>query len=493
MQASRPARHQAIARAALILLPLLALLVAVLVALTMSVRAASIGTAQVPALQIDLARAAARLGEAIRIRTVTEQAESSQPALHELRDWLAASYPAFHAVAERTVTGGGTLVFEWKGSNTALRPIILMAHQDVVPEVAPERWTHPPFSGAVADGSIWGRGSIDDKGSLIAIMEAVEALVVAGHVPTRTLLLVFGHDEETSGSGAGAAAQWLASRGVQAEFVLDEGSLVIADHPITHGPVALIGISEKGYATVRITARGAAGHASMPPPQTAVATLARAIDAIMGSPFPMRYDGATRAMLETLAPEVPTLTRMAIANAWLFRPVLVKQIGATPQGAAVLHTTLAPTMLSAAPRENVLPTEASATFNLRIAPGDTVAGVMAHLRQAVGALPVTLALVGEGRDPSVVSPTDSFGFRLIAGAARAVFGTPVAPAPVVAATDSRHMAGLTRSIYRFQPLQLSLADTGMIHGIDEHLGMEALERMVRFYGTVVVAGTAREP
>jgi carboxypeptidase PM20D1 len=494
MQASRPARHKAIARAALLLCSLLVLLVAVLAARTMALRTEPVETLQVPALKIDLARAAARLGEAIRLRTGTaDQPESSQPALQDLRDWLAASYPAFHAVAERTVTGGGTLVFEWKGGNPSLRPIVLMAHQDVVPEVAPERWTHPPFSGALADGSIWGRGSIDDKGSLVAIMEAVEALVAAGHVPARTLLLVFGHDEETSGSGARTAAELLMSRGVQAEFVLDEGSLVIADHPVTHGPVALIGISEKGYATVRVTARGAGGHASMPPRDTAVATLARAIDAILSSPFPLRYDGATRAMLESLAPEVPAVTRLAIANAWLFRPMLEKQIGATPQGAAMLHTTLAPTMLAGATRENVLPAEASATFNLRIAPGDTVATVMEHLRQAVGALPVTLALVGESRDPSVVSPTDSFGFHLIEGAARAVFGTAVAPAPVIAATDSRHMAALTRNIYRFQPLQLSLADTAMIHGIDEHLDIEALERMVRFYGTLVAAGTAQGP
>lgn len=496
MQAPRSARPTAIARSALILLSLVVLLAAVLAVRTFGFRSAEpIAALPVPELQIDTIRAAARLGEAIRFRTVAieGQPESSRPAFDALRDWLASTYPAFHAAAARTVTGGGTLVFEWKGSNEQLRPIILMAHQDVVPEVAPERWRHPPFSGELADGSVWGRGSIDDKGSLVAIMEAVEALAAAGHAPARTLWLVFGHDEETSGSGARAAAELLASRGVQAEFALDEGSLVIADHPVAHGPVALIGISEKGYATVRITARSEGGHASMPPRDTAVATLARAVDAILGNPFPLRYDGATRAMLETLAPEVPALTRLAIANAWLFRPILVKQIGASPQGAAMLHTTLAPTMLTGAARENVLATEASAIFNLRIAPGDTVTGVMEHLRQSVAALPVTLELVGEGRDPSVVSPTDSFGFRLIGGAARAVFGTAVAPAPVIAATDSRHMAGLTRNLYRFQPVQLSLADTAMIHGIDEHLDLEALQRMVRFYAAVVATGTAQAP
>lgn len=483
-------------RTVLILLSLTVLLVAMLAVRTITFRSKqSFVAASAPDLDIDAAHAAARLGEAIRLHTLTidGQPESSRQDFGALHDWLASTYPAFHAVAARTEIGGGTLVFEWKGGNDQLRPVILMAHQDVVPEVAPERWQHPPFSGALADGSIWGRGAIDDKGSLIAIMEAVEALAVAGHAPRRTLLLVFGHDEETSGSGARAAAELLASRGVQAEFVLDEGSLVISDHPVTHAPVALIGISEKGYATVRVTARSDGGHASMPPEDTAVATLARAVDAILGSPFPLRYDGATRAMLEALAPEVPALTRMAIANAWLFRPVLVRQIGATPQGAAMLHTTLAPTMLSGAARANVLATEASATFNLRIAPGDTVTGVVEHLRRSVAALPVEFELVGESRDPSVVSPTDSFGFRLIGGAARAVFGAPVAPAPVIAATDSRHMAALTRNIYRFRPLQLSLADTAMIHGIDEHLRIEALERMIRFHARLIATATTQQP
>jgi carboxypeptidase PM20D1 len=382
------------------------------------------------------------------------------------------------------------VIYEWKGTNAALRPIILMAHQDVVPAESPHEWQHAPFSGAIVDGSVRGRGSIDNKGSLIAIMEAAEAAVTAGYTPQRTLFIIFGHDEEIAGAGAAAAAEYLAARGIEAEFVLDEGSLVVADHPVTHGPVALIGISEKGYASVRVTARAPGGHSSAPPRQTAVAVLARAIDAIVARPFPQRYAGATQAMLEALAAEAPWPARMAIANTWLFRPLLVRQLGASPQGAAMLHTTIAPTMLAASPQENVLPAEASVVINLRIAPGDTVHGAVEHLRESVRGLSVTLELEGRAQEASSVSPTDSEGFALIAAAAHAVFGAPVAPAPVIAATDSRHMAAISHNIYRFQPLQLALDEIDMIHGIDERLAIDALEKMIRFYSAVLVRGTA---
>lgn len=483
-----------VARIAAAVLLALALLVGVVAIRTWSVgRPPQPTPLSNPAWPIDPDAAAARLAEAIRFETVRldGQPDAGRDGLDALRAWLVEAYPRFHAVATRTVVDGGTLVYEWQGSSEALRPIILMAHQDVVPAEDANAWRHPPFSGAIADGSVWGRGSIDNKGALVAIMEAVEAMAVAGVAPQRTLLLVFGHDEEVGGSGARAAARYLALQGVEAEFVLDEGSLVVADHPVTGKPVALVGISEKGFANVRITARGTGGHASAPPADTAVGALAQAIEAVMSRPFTRRYAGPTRVMLQALAPEAPFTPRMAIANDWLFSPMLVNSLRASAQGDAMLHTTIAPTMLAGSPKQNVLPAEASATFNLRIAPGDSVASVLAHLRDAVKSLPVSVDLEGEPQEPSGVSPADGVAFELIAGAARAAFKVPVAPAPVIAATDSRHLAPLSPNIYRFQPLQLRLAEVDMIHGADERLSVEALGGMIRFYAALIAAGTAR--
>jgi len=444
----------------------------------------------VPSLALDLEAAAARLGEAIRIETVAQPEGAAAPdsaMLRRFHDWLVLRYPALHSVAERSVLAGGTLVYRWTGTRRELAPVVLMAHQDVVPAASPERWTHAPFDGVVEEGRVWGRGAIDNKGSLVAMLEAAEALAAGGRAPTRTVYFVFGHDEETRGEGAKAAAAFLVDRGVEAAFVLDEGSIVVADHPVTRGAVALVGITEKGYATVRLTAKAEGGHASAPPADTAVAILVRALDALLQRPFPFRYQGATRAMLEALAPHAAFPARLAISNAWLLGPVLRAQLAATPQGAAMLHTTMAPTMLSGSPRENVLASEAGAVINLRIAPGDTVEGVLAHLRQSLEGLPVTLEVVGEARDPAPVSAIDSEGYRLVAGAARAVFDVPVAPAPVIAATDSRHMTAVSANIYRFQPVLLPVAGTAMIHGIDEHLDVEALGQMIRFYGALLLA------
>src|SRR5678816_3650729 len=160
-----------------------------------------------------------------------------------------------------------TLVYTWPGSDPSLAPVVLMAHQDVVP-VTPGTegaWKHPPFSGAVADGAVWGRGSVDDKGSLIGTFEAIETLAKAGFRPKRTVIVVSGGDEEVVGQGARAAAAWLAARKIKAEFVLDEGLVVITDNPISRGKLAVIGTAEKGYATLRVTAPAPGGHSSAPP------------------------------------------------------------------------------------------------------------------------------------------------------------------------------------------------------------------------------------
>jgi carboxypeptidase PM20D1 len=446
---------------------------------------------QVPA--VDLTPAANHLGEAIRFQTIglDDQPMASASALEALRAWLVTTYPRFHATVTLTTVGGGTLVYEWSGTDDALQPVILMAHQDVVPALDSDPWTHPPYSGVLADGAVWGRGSIDNKASLVAIMEAAESLLAAGHTPERSLIFVFGHDEETTGSGAAAAAALLQDRGIRAEFVLDEGSLMVSDYPVTRSPVGLIGISEKGFATVTLTATAPGGHSSAPPARTAVDILAEAIIAVTGAPFPRRYEGPTRMMLEALAPNAPLLTRMAIANAWLFKPILVAQLAATPQGAAMLQTTIAPTMLQGSPKANVLASSATAMINLRIATGETVAGTLAHVRESVAPLGVTAELTGTSQEPAPVSSAASSGYRLVASVAASVFDMPIVPAPVIAATDSRSMSLITDAIYRFQPVVLSLEETGMLHGANEHIEIEEFGRMIGFFQSLMLASSER--
>ena len=442
-----------------------------------------------PAVQVDVGRAAQHLAAAVGIRTVSHQDPGANDwaEWERLRGWLRETYPSFHSVATLELVASHTLLYTWAGSDPSLPPIVLLAHHDVVP-VTPGTegdWTHPPFAGVVAGGAVWGRGAIDDKSSLIGLFEAADALAASGFQPRRTVIVVSGHDEEAGGSGAAAAAQLLQSRGVRPEFVLDEGLAVIADYPLLGRPVALVGIAEKGYGTLVVTAPAKGGHSSAPPPQTGVETLARAVLAITGRPFPMEFDGPAAAMLRALAPEAGTLVRMAVANEWLFEPLLVRQLAATPAGAAMLHTTIAPTMLRGSPKENVLPQDAAAWINYRIAPGTTSAEVIARARHATDGLDVQIDWTRPPYEAPPVSSATSRGYGIIASLAADGGRTPVAPGLVTATTDSRAFAGIAEDIYRFQPIVASIREFEMIHGTDEHLTLENLQRLTDFYSRLI--------
>lgn len=478
-----------------IIVAALALLIAVLVVRTLMLKPAALTTAQAPAVvAFDVDQAAQRLGQAIRFETVSHQdrSENDLSQWTAFHDWMAQSYPAFHAAAKRETVGDGALIWTWTGRNPQLQPIILMAHQDVVP-ASPEtlsEWKTPPFSGAVVDGAVWGRGAIDDKGSLIALLEAGEALARAGRQPERTIIVVSGHDEEVQGSGAKAVAEVLKARNIRAWFVLDEGSAIIEDHPAIKGPAALIAVAEKGYVTLKITAKGQGGHASAPPQQTAVSTLARAITAIEGKAWPLRYDGPTREGLRELAPYAPFATRLFLANDWLFGGVLAKQLASNPSAAAGMHTTIAPTMLTGSPKENVLPQTASVWINYRIAPGGSVQSVLDRAKAATKGLPVEITAEGGGRDPSPISSSQSDAYRYLATAlGQEAPATPIAPSLMIAGSDSRSLVSVADDVYRFAPNRFHMGELGMVHGVNEHMTLDNLERNIRFYARLM-AGEA---
>lgn len=471
------------------------MLAAVLVARTLMLKPQDIpghtATAAAPLASVDIAAAAERLGQAIRFQTVSHQnaAEDDRSQWLALHDWMTRTYPAFHAAAHRETVGGDGLIWTWPGRNPALKPLVLMAHQDVVP-ASPEtltEWSSPPFDGQVRDGFVWGRGAIDDKGSLVALLEAGEALAARGFQPERTVMIISGHDEETRGQGAQAAAALFRQRGIRAWMVLDEGSAIIEDHPVTRGPAALIAVAEKGYVTLKVTARGEAGHSSAPPQGTAVSVLARAITAIEGRAWPLRYDGPSRDGLRALAPHAPFMTRLFLANDWLFGGLLAKQMGKTPAAAAGLHTTIAPTMLSGSPKENVLPQTASVWINYRIAPGSSVQAVVERARDAVKALPVSVEVEGAGREPSPVSSTGSDAYAQLAAAVReTALGVPVAPSLMTAASDSRYMAGVADAVFRFAPNRFQMSDLNRVHGVNERISLDNLDRSIRFYQRLMV-------
>jgi carboxypeptidase PM20D1 len=438
---------------------------------------------------LDTTALAQRLAGALRFKTISYQ-DSSQfdaRAFTGFQQYLRTTFPKLHAALRLEKVNGYGLLYQWIGSDTSLAPILLLAHQDVVPvEAGTEaKWTEPPFEGRITAGYVWGRGALDDKGSLMATFEAVEHLLAAGARPRRTVYLAFGYDEEVGGRrGAAQIAALLASRNVHPYFVLDEGgALTTGLIPGIGGPVALVGIAEKGYVTVELTAHAAGGHSSMPPPQTAVGTLAAALTRLEDHPMPRAIRGPTAAMFDYLGPEMPLGPRLLLANRWLFGGMLAARFGATPQGDAMVRTTTAPTVLQAGVKENVLPSTARALVNFRILPGDSVAGVIEHVRSVVNDAAVDVrALEGNVTNASAVSDVDAEPFQLLARTIRQVIpGAVVTPWLVVGGTDSRHYGRLTPNVLRFVGASIGPDDLRRVHGTDERVGVQAYANAVRVY------------
>lgn len=447
------------------------------------------------AYAIDGSAAAMRLGEAIRFRTVSLVEETEDRAQFvQFHTWLQQRYPAFHAAAQREMIGELSLLYTWAGSDPAQPPLLILAHQDVVPvpDDTRQAWSVDPFGGVVRDDAVWGRGAIDDKGSLVAILEAAEFLAAQGRRPTRTIIFAFGHDEELGGdNGAVLMVSALKDRGVRAWFVLDEGMAAVERHPLTGGPAAMIGISERGSATMRVRAVGQPGHSSMPPAETAVSLVSEAVDRIHAMPIERSLEGGPAlAMMRALAPELSWTNRMAVSNEWLFAPLLRQRMEGDAAAQALLGTTIAPTMIDGGVRPNVLPGEATAMINFRIHPRDSADDLLRRARRAVADLDgVTVDWAETPRDATAISSTTSSSYALLAALSRDILpDAPVAPALVLAGTDSRHYSEVAENVYRFQPIVLTNEDIEGLHGVNERISIANYERMIRFYIGLMEAG-----
>jgi carboxypeptidase PM20D1 len=440
------------------------------------------------------AEVAARLAGAVRIPTVSydDPSRFDPGPLLELHHYLATTFPRVTHLLTPEVVGGYSLLYTWQGRRPDLPPLIFTAHLDVVPapETATGGWHQPPFGGVIADGSVWGRGTLDDKLGVMGLLEAVDGLIAAGFTPSRTVYLAFGHDEEVLSPDSGAAmlAALLSSRGVHDAWLMDEGGIIYDHVPGVRQPVAFVGISEKTPVDIELDVEAAGGHSSMPPPETAVGILARALDRIETHPMPARLEGAARGMFLTLAPEMAFPMRAAFANLWLTRPLVLRQLAASPDTNAVIRTTMAPTMLQASDKSNVLPTLARAVINVRLLPGDAPGDVVAHLTRVIDDSRVKVGIRGSADPPAApVSAIDTPAFRVLAASIRAVWPNAlVAPYLTVGATDARHYTRVAPNTYRFLPIyQPGAVET--LHGPDEHIQIDIYANAIRTYATIIEA------
>ncbi|MBK8198539.1 MAG: M20/M25/M40 family metallo-hydrolase [Acidobacteria bacterium] len=456
-----------------------------------------------PAISADTG--AQHLAEAIRFKTVTLASGDPRPGQEgewlALHAWLETTYPAAHAAMKKELVPDTlTLLYTWEGSDPSLKPLLLMAHQDVVPvNIGTEGdWTGGPFDGEIIDGYVYGRGAIDDKGSLVGLMEAAEALAASGFKPKRTVLFMFGHDEEVSGSGAEAGVALLKARGVEPEFALDEGFMVINPSPLSGKPMGFIGIAEKGYVTLDVVATGAGGHSSTPPRDSAAVRLARAVVALDEHQMPSDLSKPPISdMFKAAGKDMPFAQRMAFANLWLFKGLIDDQLAGVAAGNAMIRTTTAPTMLTGSAKENVLAQRATATVNFRIHPNDSEEAIIQHVKDVTKDIDGIEVEVGKngirGKGASNVSPTDNRAYSVLASVAEATLpGAPAAPGLVLGATDGRYAEAITPNVYRFAPSVLTPDELTGFHGTNERTSVENMGHLARGYAQIILAMDAPE-
>lgn len=435
---------------------------------------------------------AAHLSSIFAVKAISEPAHFDAAAFLKLHDVLAELYPLAHQQLGREVVAQYSLLYTWKGTDTALPPAVLTGHLDAAPiEPGGEtRWTHPPFDAAVADGFVWARGVMHSRFVVFGLLEAAEALLAEGYRPRRTIYFAFGHDDDLLGNqGAAALGRLLKERGVRAAFVLEEGGMLVG--PEVTGmpfPVAQLAIAEKGYLTVTISASGSGGHSSMVQRRTAIDELAVALARLDEQPFAARVTPPVAEMARALAPEIGGARGMVLAEPELLSPLLIAELERQPQTNALVRTTKATTMIDGGVKDNVLPTAARATLNFRLLPGDTAAGVLAAVRERLRGRPVTVeAKPGFAVDPMDASGVDTAGFRAVATSIRQVYPeVRVVPALLTAITDIRHYAGIATDLYRFNPIWVrDRLDVLRLHGVDERVAVADLAPAVRYYGVLL--------
>ena len=451
---------------------------------------------------------AGRLSQLVQVATVTPPdgdalTPETEAVFSHFRDLLRQFYPSLFAAAEVTFVGRAGLLLRLAGTGTgagatALGPVLLMAHQDVVP--APTDgweaagWTHPPFAGVVEDGedglTVYGRGTLDDKGALLVLLEAVEDLVHTGWQPTNDLYLELGADEESDGPSAVAAIAELERRGVTPALVVDEGGAVTTGLlPGLTKQVAVVGVAEKGVVNLEVSVSAdprQPAHSSTPPRRSPTAALGRAIAALERHPHPAQLDDIAVRMFTELAPHVPGPLSAVLGRADQLRPVLAQvfpYVGA--EMAAMVRTTTAATMLAGSAAPNVLAAKATAIVNMRVATSSNLADAIRHVEmvvtRAVGSSLTVQVRVLEGHEPTPTSPFDERWDAIRNAVAAAYPGALTVPYTMLGASDARHAARIAPAVYRFSPLYMSAAQRASVHGVDERVTADSLLRGVRFY------------
>lgn len=433
-----------------------------------------------------------KLQEAVKIKTISYDD-------YDLTDWkefdryhsfIKNAFPLVHANMDLEIINKYSLLYRWKSGNESVKPIMITAHMDVVPveDGTEDDWTHPAFDGVIDGEYLWGRGTLDTKAHMIAALEAAEQAISKGLSPNRDIYFAFGHDEEVGGTqGATKIASYLEEKGLEFDFILDEGGTVL-DGLLEDidKPIALIGIGEKGYANIKVTVTGDGGHSAMPPKHTALGLLSDVITNIENKQCKLVLTPPIHEFLMRLGPEMKLTNRVILSNLWLFKPLFMKVFSNTKTGNAMLRTTTAVTMSEASVVPNVLPQNASVTCNFRIIPGEDCDTLISHIKEINKGIDIEI----DGlrlENPSKISPVDTEAFRLIENNIKTIYNDAiVTPYLVLAGTDARKYEGVCDNIYRFTPYFINNQEMESIHNTNERISLDNIEKCLIFFTNLFI-------
>lgn len=423
-----------------------------------------------------------KLGAMIRIPTVSKHEHEDLSDFYRYQEELERLFPLLHKHLEKTVLKG-TLIYYWKGKDPEKQPVLFMGHQDVVP-ASDDGWSVPAYSGVVKDGCLYGRGALDCKGTMYVQMQAVEELLTDGFVPKCDVYLEYSINEETGGDGAASAVRYLKEKGIELALVLDEGGAVVDQAvPGMDRPYAVIGITEKGYMDLKITAKGRGGHSSTPPRNTPNARLfAFANEIEKKRPFEKKLLPEAEEMLRCMAPSFPFGLRLALGNIAFLRPLIKALMPAvSPFGEAVMATTCCFTMMKGSDAANVIPKEPYLIANLRTSVHQGCDASLAVMKKYADKYGLEIEVLMR-RDASPVSDIQSPEYAYVTECIKKQFpDAGIAPYIIMGGTDCRHFHALTQNALRFAPVRMTAAQSASCHGIDENVTVKALAEGVRFY------------